>query len=283
MNMNKKIVYLIILILSMFIFRTNTYAISSKTTWNSNTEELEYKYKAGVVGIRRVWLECTGAKETTITLYNSGFTKEEITGSVSTDSLINGSYNCKAHVETGGDNDDREMSGDVSFVKKNFTGTTNNTSDTSNNGVGWQKVDCDSVDKKENCNSGDGCIWDKAKNKCEFGFVAENPCSQDEILHVLHFLGYLLFIAKFMVPLLIIGFGTFDLFKAVIDKDEKSFTKQLRIVGVRVIIGLIVFFLPTIVSAVLSLSSTTSTYQERDYQMCADCLLKPTSGNCNYN
>ena len=114
-------------------------------------------------------------------------------------------------------------------------------------------------------------------------YVLDSPCSEDSILQVLYFLGYLLFIAKLMVPLLIIGFGTFDLFKAVIDKDEKSLSKQAKIIGIRVIIGLIIFFLPDIVYAVFGLSTTTSTYQENQYQTCADCLLKPTKGNCNYS
>ena len=143
-------------------------------------------------------------------------------------------------------------------------------------------VNCLIKTDESTCNNGEACYWDKTKDRCEFAYLAENPCSEPEILHVLHFIGYLLFIAKILVPLLIVGFATFDLLKAVIDKDEKSITKQARIVGIRIVSGIIVFLLPSIVYAVFSISSEFGGYKDNKYQTCADCLLKPTKGNCIY-
>ena len=110
--------------------------------------------------------------------------------------------------------------------------------------------------------------------------VLEKPCTDTNILQVLHFIGFLLFLAKILIPLLIIGFATFDLFKAVTDKDDQSLKKQTRIVLTRILSGLIVFFLPSIVYALFGISTQFSTYRESKYQTCVDCLLKPTSGNC---
>lgn len=142
-------------------------------------------------------------------------------------------------------------------------------------------VNCEEMNENT-CQAGEGCYWNKVKKTCEYGYIAENPCSESEILRVLQFIGYLLYVAKIFVPLLIIGFATFDLFKSVIDKDEKSISKQLKIVGIRLISGLLVFFLPSIIYAVFGISTRFNTYEESKYQMCADCLLKPTSSNCNY-
>ena len=142
-------------------------------------------------------------------------------------------------------------------------------------------VNCE-INDESNCQGGNACYWNKAKQRCEYAYLAESPCNEPEILQVLHFLGYLLLIAKIFVPLIIIGFAVFDLMKAVTDKDEKSLAKQMRIVGIRIISGLIVFFLPSIVYAVFGLSSRFSANDESKYQACADCLLNPIRGNCEY-
>ena len=143
-------------------------------------------------------------------------------------------------------------------------------------------IDC--VAQSENtCQSGDACRWNSLKQQCEYAYLAENPCSENDILRVLHFIGYLLFVVKILVPLIIVGYATFDLFKAVIDKDEKSISKQMRIVLMRMLAGLLVFFLPSIIYAVFGISTRFNTFQESKYQMCVDCLLKPTRGVCKYN
>ena len=120
------------------------------------------------------------------------------------------------------------------------------------------------------------------KNVLADEYVLENPCSDPRILQVLHFAGYLLFIAKITVPLIIIGYGSFDLFKAVIDKDEKSFTKQLKIFGMRLLTGVLVFFIPTIIYAAFNLSSEINpAINSSRYKTCSNCLLKPTQRGCN--
>ena len=145
-------------------------------------------------------------------------------------------------------------------------------------------VNCEAITAQADCTSDKGCAWDRrGHGKCNFAYVLENPCNESNILRVLHIFGYFLLIAKILIPLLIIGFGTFDIFNSVIDKDEKSLTKQLRILGIRIISGLIVFFLPDIVYLVFGMSNQTNTYQQDGYQACAECVLKPLSGNCNYD
>lgn len=112
-------------------------------------------------------------------------------------------------------------------------------------------------------------------------YVAENACQENDIKRVLQIFGYLLLVAKIMVPLIIIGFGTFDLFKSVIDKDEKSLGKQVKQLGLRVLAGFIVFFIPNIVYAVFSLSDALDIIDTSEYKTCAECVLEPSKCNVN--
>ena len=110
-------------------------------------------------------------------------------------------------------------------------------------------------------------------------YVADKPCDEQSIRTVMKVFGYILMFAKFIVPLLIIGFGTFDLFKSVIDKDEKSIYKQLKIVGLRLFAGIFIFFLPSLIYSIFAMSDDTNVVESNDYTTCAECLLKPTKNN----
>ena len=45
----------------------------------------------------------------------------------------------------------------------------------------------------------------------------------------------------------------------------------------RIFAGVFVFFIPTIIYALFSISSDLNIVEEQKYKTCADCLLKPTS------
>lgn len=108
-------------------------------------------------------------------------------------------------------------------------------------------------------------------------YVAENPCDENSIRMVMRLFGYILLVARIAVPLIIIGFGTFDLFKSVVDKDEKSLGKQVKQLGIRILAGLIVFFIPNIVSLFFSMSDKLNIIETGQYKTCYNCLLKPTT------
>lgn len=139
---------------------------------------------------------------------------------------------------------------------------------------GYYKYDAQCV---FNCPQGYSAKDGKVCTQIENMQVAEKPCEDVNIKTVLRFFGYLLMIAKYIIPLIIIGFGTFDLFKSVIDKDEKSLTKQIKQLGIRILAGLIVFFIPNIVSLFFSLSDTLNIIETDQYKTCSNCLLKPTT------
>jgi len=138
------------------------------------------------------------------------------------------------------------------------------------------KIPCSSLDKTA-CKYNRSCSWTGAD--CIDNYVAADPCNDKNIQTALRFVGYLLFIAKIAIPLIIIVVATFDLFKSVVDKDEKSLGKQAKIIIMRIVAGVFVFFLPTIVYAIFNLSAELNILKEEKYQGCATCLLKPTECN----
>lgn len=135
------------------------------------------------------------------------------------------------------------------------------------------KIVCNTLNETS-CKTFRQCEW--RDNACQENYVAENACHDNNIKKVLRFFGYLLIIAKVVIPLIIIGFGTFDLFKSVVDKDEKSFGKQLKQLGLRIVGGMIIFFIPTIIETFFGISDKLNIVKTNDYKACANCLLKPT-------
>lgn len=106
--------------------------------------------------------------------------------------------------------------------------------------------------------------------------VGDNFCEMGgNVTKALRMVGYLLFVAKLFVPIIIVGFATFDLYKSVMEGSTDSLSKQLKAIGFRLIIGILIFFLPTFVNILLTqLGSDKS-----EYANCQTCLLEPF--DCN--
>lgn len=125
------------------------------------------------------------------------------------------------------------------------------------------------------------CKWNPVESNCQDVYLAADPCSDTNILRTMNFFGYLLLIARVAIPLIIIVIGSIDLFKSVIDKDEKSFTKQIKTLGMRVVAGVFVFFIPTLIYALFSISTQLNIVEDERYEGCVQCLLEPTECNIN--
>lgn len=139
-----------------------------------------------------------------------------------------------------------------------------------------KKATCMNTNSQENCEKYGLCKWENGQ--CVDKYVAENACEDEAIKRVLKIFGYIILIAKLAIPLIIIGFGAFDLAKAVISNDEKALGKQFKQLGIRIVAGLIVFFLPSLINGILnSINNDTN----NSNKMCASCILEPTSGKCD--
>lgn len=104
------------------------------------------------------------------------------------------------------------------------------------------------------------------------GYVAQNFCS--DIIKTLRLVSISVMIVRICVPIFIIVMGTMDIYNTVSSGKTDDLKKNLTTLGKRMIIGLIVFFIPTIVRLVVNgLGGNDS-----NYQVCVNCIDNPK--NC---
>ena len=102
-------------------------------------------------------------------------------------------------------------------------------------------------------------------------------CSQTA--NIWQVLGYVVVIFKIVIPLLLIIFGMIDLGKAVISSDDKAISKAVSQLVRRFIAAIVVFFIPTIVSALFNALSIMSESEQADYNVCVQCVTNV--GSCD--
>lgn len=91
--------------------------------------------------------------------------------------------------------------------------------------------------------------------------------------------GMFLLVFKIVIPLLIIILGMVDLGKAVISSDDKAVSKAAKSLLMRVIAGVVIFFIPTIVSVLFKMVGSFGDVKDQ-YDICANCLSRPNSELC---
>ena len=110
---------------------------------------------------------------------------------------------------------------------------------------------------------------------------ATNFCT--ETATIWQFIGWVLFVFKIVVPLLLILFGMIDLGKAVVASDKDAIKNSTTSLIKRAIAAIVIFFLPTIISAIFGIVSGFSGSVKDEYNECAQCISNPkdcdTSGD----
>lgn len=145
------------------------------------------------------------------------------------------------------------------------------------------------VSGSEATNAGDDLYGDGTVNKAPD--VAELPkedlpklpitetltfCEQEGVLKTFQVLGYILFVLKLLVPLILIIMGSVDFAKAIISSNEKPNAAVLKSFVTRVIIGVIIFLIPSILGFLISLvDGASETFEDGGFSKCTDCLLYP--------
>lgn len=84
-----------------------------------------------------------------------------------------------------------------------------------------------------------------------------------------------IYILKIIVPLLIIILVSIDLFKMVTKGDDKGLKEVGGKLFKRFISAIIIFFIPTLISALFNLVSLFSSDMKNDYGNCVKCLTSP--------
>ncbi len=95
-------------------------------------------------------------------------------------------------------------------------------------------------------------------------------------------IGYFLFVLKVVVPLIIIILGVIDLVKALTSSKDDEVNNAAKMLAIRAVIGISIFFIPSIISLIFSFIKSASPYVSAA-EACQSCLLKPFYEDCtNY-
>lgn len=99
-------------------------------------------------------------------------------------------------------------------------------------------------------------------------------CEKAGIVKIFQIIGYALFIIKIIVPILLIALGSMDLGKAVLSSDEQAIKKATNILIKRAIASVVIFFIPTLLSAVVKLLDGIDKLD--DFSCLSGCVSKPS-------
>ena len=102
--------------------------------------------------------------------------------------------------------------------------------------------------------------------------VAEHFCR--DMANTLKLVGYFITVIKILVPLLVVIMGSLDFYHIVMSGKDSDLKKEALILGKRVLMGVIVFLMPSIVNLAVN---TLDNNPNADYKVCVDCLTKPSS------
>ena len=94
---------------------------------------------------------------------------------------------------------------------------------------------------------------------------------------MLKFVGYAILIFKIAIPIIIVVLGMMDFGKAVISEKDDDIKKQAVKLGRRVLAGIVIFFIPTIIEW---LFGTVDGATNSDLKVCSKCILDVTGGEC---
>lgn len=99
-------------------------------------------------------------------------------------------------------------------------------------------------------------------------------CETPRVLKAFQIVGYILFVAKLVIPLILIILATIDFAKAVTSSDDKADKEVLRKLVNRVIIAVVIFLIPTVLDFGFSLiDGATDTTNK--FSKCTSCLFDP--------
>jgi len=109
-------------------------------------------------------------------------------------------------------------------------------------------------------------------------FLLAKPLLCSDLYEVWELLGWVLWFFKIAIPLLIIAFGMIDLGKSVVAAKPEEISKSAKSLVFRVVAGIIIFFIPTLVIAILGVSKDfrSDIKNDNEFNVCKTCLLSPS-------
>ncbi len=111
------------------------------------------------------------------------------------------------------------------------------------------------------------------------GFDREHFC-EGTVLKVFRAVGYIFFMLKIIIPVVIMIFGFIDFGKAVIASKDDEIKKSAKTLAFRAIAGIIIFFIPAIINFAVTLIGGEDVYRGSEFGACTECLIDPNTAAC---
>ena len=108
-----------------------------------------------------------------------------------------------------------------------------------------------------------------------------DPSFCSSLAPIWQIIGWVLWVFKIVIPIIIIVFGMIDLGKAVVASKDDEIKKSVKSLVMRAIAGVIIFFIPTLVGAVFSLvAEFGEEAYKAEYNICKNCITDPSGSDC---
>lgn len=108
-----------------------------------------------------------------------------------------------------------------------------------------------------------------------------DPSFCTDLAPIWQIVGWVLWVFKIAIPIIIIIFGMIDLGKAVVASKDDEIKKSVKSLVMRAIAGVIIFFIPTIIGAIFSLVAEFGSDEYKgEYDKCKACITDPGDTEC---
>ncbi len=108
----------------------------------------------------------------------------------------------------------------------------------------------------------------------EFYMLIMDPSICSDLAPIWQIIGWVLWVFKIVIPIVIIVFGMIDLGKAVVASKDDEIKKSVKSLVMRAIAGIIIFFVPTLVGAIFGLVGEFNENRD-EYNVCQQCISDP--------
>lgn len=163
----------------------------------------------------------------------------------------------------------------ISYPRVDIYGIANDTICSTLNGIpgGFIYKGCTSFSLKSSGGTGTPSTSDD-----DTEFNVETFCD-GPVQGVFTTLGWVFFILKILIPIILIVFGSIDFGKAMLSNKDDEIKKSAKTLVLRAIAGIIIFFIPTVLDFVVEIIGGDDLYNG-SFATCTHCMLEPTDGSC---
>lgn len=138
---------------------------------------------------------------------------------------------------------------------------------------------CTPFSLKSSSGTGTGSTPTNTEDETEFD--ANTFCS-GPVEGVFTTLGWIFYFLKILIPIILIVFGSIDFGKAMLANKDDEIKKSAKTLVMRIIAGIIIFFIPTLLNFVVDLIGGDDIYNKNNgtFARCTHCMLEPTDDSC---